>query len=250
MKRPLEALLAAAVVLACGPARADEQEAKAVIDKAIKAMGGEEKLAKIKAYSSKATGTVTFNGNEIPFTGETTLQGIERFRSEFEGEADGNKFKGVTVVNGNKGWRKFGDEAMEIDSDALANEKRIIYLQAVSILVLPLKGKDFKVDSAPDGKVGDKPASAVKAIGPDGKDFTLYFDKESGLPVKMSAKVNDWQGQEYTQETMFEEYKEIEGIKKATKSTSKRDGERFVDSKVTEFKVIENPGPDVFAEPK
>ena len=34
-----------------------------------------------------------------------------------------------------------------------------------------------------------KPAAALKVTGPDGKDFTLYFDKESGLPVRMVAKV-------------------------------------------------------------
>ena len=250
MRRFLGAALAATFVMAWGTARADEQEAKAVIDKAIKAIGGEEKLSKVKGFSSKAGGTVSVEGNEISFTGETTSQGIERYRSEFEGEFNGNSFKSVTVVNGEQGWRKFGEESMALDADTLANEKRIAYLHAVPVLILPLKGKGFKVDSAPGEKVNDKPAAAVKATGPDGKEFTLYFDKESGLPVKLSGRVTDWRGQEYTQETTFEEYKDFDGIKKATKSHSKRDGERFVEGTITEFKVIESPSPELFAEPK
>ena len=57
------------------------------------------------------------------------------------------------------------------------------------MLLVPLKGKGFKFVSAADDKVGDKPASVVKVTGPDGKDFTLYFDKTSGLPVKRTAKL-------------------------------------------------------------
>ncbi len=66
----------------------------------------------------------------------------------------------------------------------------------------------------------------------------------------MTGRISDWRGEEYTQDTTFEDYKEFDGIKKATKTLSKRDGERFVEATITEFKVIESPGPDVFAEPK
>ena len=53
------------------------------------------------------------------------MQGLDHYRSEFEGEFNGNPIKGVTVLNGDKGWRKFGENAMEMDEDAVANEKRI-----------------------------------------------------------------------------------------------------------------------------
>ena len=246
----IPALLVLAAVAPTGPARADEKEALAVLDKAVKALGGEEKLGKVKAYSTKAKGTVTFGGNEIPFTGETTVQGVDKIRSEFEGEANGNAFKGVTVLNGDKAWRKFGDDAMEMDADALANEKRTVYLQVTPVLILPLKGKGFKVDSAPDEKVGDKPAAVVKASGPDGKEFTLYFDKESGVPVKQKARVVGFQNDEFSQETTYENYKDFGGIKRATKSVSKRDGEPFIDAEVVDFKTLDKVDADTFAEPK
>ena len=52
---------------------------------------------------------------------------------------------------------------------------------------MPLKGKGFKVDSSGDEKVGEKAVAVVRVTGPEGKEFTLYFDKESGLPVKMKV---------------------------------------------------------------
>ena len=64
-------------------ARAAEGDAKSILDKAIKAMGGEEKLAKVEAYSWKAKGTVNFNGNENESHGEVTVKGLDHFRREF-----------------------------------------------------------------------------------------------------------------------------------------------------------------------
>src|SRR5579864_1347099 len=115
------------------PVRADDKDAHAVLDKAIKALGGEEKLGKVEAATWKGRGKVTINGDDNPFSIQTTMQGLDRVRTEFEGEFNGNAVKVVTVLNGDKGWRKFGDMAMELDSDSLASTKRTVYLQLVPI---------------------------------------------------------------------------------------------------------------------
>ena len=156
----------------------------------------------------------------------------------------------MTVLNGDKGWRKFGDNKMDLDEDALANEKRRVYLQVIPSLLMPLKEKGFKLEAVAEEKVGDKPAAGIKVTGPDGKDFTLYFDKESGLPVKLVAKVVGFRGDEFTQETTYKDYKEFDGIKKATKAESKRDGEDFIKSEITEFKVLDKVDPKTFSEPE
>jgi len=153
-------------------------------------------------------------------------------------------------LNGTKGWRRFGDNKMDMDEDAVSNEKRTIYLQVVPMTILPLKGKGFKVESAGEEKVGDKPAAVVKVTGPDGKDFKLSFDNESGLPVKLVAKVVGFGGEDFTQETTYKDYKDFDGIKKATKVESKRDGEDFIKSEVSEFKVVDKVDPKTFAEPE
>ena len=251
MKRFLGAWLAAALLTGQGAAlRADDKDATAILDKAIAALGGEEKLAKAGSASWKGKGTITFNDTENPIKTKTTIQGLDRNRAEFEAEFNGNEVKGVTVLDGNKGWRKFGDESQDLDGEALATEKRRAYLQAAPATILPLKGKGFKVETAPDEKVDGKPAAVIKATGPDGKTFTLAFDKESGLPVKMTARVKGWQGEDYEQETTMSDYKEFGGIKRATKTESKRDGNPFVKLELSEFKVEDKLDPETFAEPK
>ncbi|MHB1425477.1 MAG: hypothetical protein ACYC3I_20100 [Gemmataceae bacterium] len=252
MKWFLGAVLAALGVVALGvPAgAADDKDVSAVLDKAIKALGGEEKLSKVKAATWKAKGKITFNGSDNEFTSTATVQGLDRFRSTFEGDFDGNKVTGVTILAKNKGWRQFNDNKTDMDADAVANEKRSVYLQVVPMILLPLKDKGFKVGAAGEKKVGDKPAVGLKVTAPDGKDFTLFFDKDSGLPVLLVAKVVGFMGDEYTQETSFADYKEFDGIKKAAKVVSKRDGEKFLESRIIEFKALDKIDPKTFEEPQ
>jgi hypothetical protein len=252
MTRLLGAVLLAALVSGpAGPAKgADDKDVQAVLDKAIKALGGAEKLGAVKAFTWKTKGTISFGGSDNEFTSTVTVQDLDHLRSEFEGEFGGNKVKGITVLVGDKGWRKFGDMGMELDKDGVANEKRSLYLQAIPVTLVPLKGKGFKVEGAGTEKVGDKPAVVLKVTGPDGKDFKLYFDQESGLPVKQVAKVIGFTGEEFTQETTFAGYKDFGGIKKATKVESKRDGEKFLAQEITDFKPVEKVDPKTFTEPK
>ncbi len=250
MKRLLGALFA--ITLATGPAitaRADDKDPTAILDKAIKALGGEEKLKKAEAISWKSKGTIRFGENENEIKTHATAKGLDHYLRESEAEFNGEPRKFVVVLNGDKGWRKFGEEPMEMDGDALANQKRSTYLEVVPITLVPLKGKDFKLEAAGEEKVDGKPAVGIKVTGPDQKDFTLYFDKESGLPVKLVAKVIGFRGDEYTQETTYKDYKDFDGIKKATKVDSKRDGEDFIKSEITEFKVLEKVDPKTFSEP-
>ena len=218
-----------------------------IVDKAIRAAGGEAKLSTAKVIEWKATGKIFIQDNENHFKSSYVAQGLERFKQDFEGDFNGNTVKGATVLDGDKGWRKFGDMTNEMDKDAVANEKRMLYLQVIPTTLVGLKDKAFKLESAGQEKINDKPAEAVKVTGPDGKDFTLYFDSETGLPVKEIAKVIGWGGEEFTQETTYSDYKDFNGIKKATHVQNKRDGEKFIEMTITEFKVRDHADPAAFA---
>jgi hypothetical protein len=54
----------------------------------------------------------------------------------------------------------------------------------------------------------------------------------------------------FTEETTFADYKEFAGIKIATKVVAKRGGEKYLESQITEFKVLDKVDPKMFDEPK
>jgi hypothetical protein len=250
MIRFMSVLLATGLVLGLGRLTLADDDSKAVIDKAIKALGGAEKLGAIKAVVWKTKGKIHINDNDNEISTKVTAQGFDHFRQEFEGEFNGTPIKGVTVLDGDKAWRKIGEEPNKLEDDALANEKRNVYLQVVPQMPSLLTREGFKVEAAEEEKVGGKAAAVLKVTGPDGKDFQLFFDKESGLPVQLKATVAGRQGAEFAQETTFGSYKDFDGVKRATKLETKRNGKKFLDAEVTEFKILEKVDPKTFAEPK
>ncbi len=245
------ALLAALATGLGGPARAEgDAKVTAVLDKAIKALGGEEKLAGVKAAALKLQGTITTAAGESEFTARVTTEGLDRFRQDFEGDIGGNKIHALTVLNGDKGWRKFNKEVAALDKNYLAGDKHKAYLQVIPMTLLPLKGKDFKVEMVGEDKVNGKPAVVVKVTEPGGKDFKLYFDKESGLPVKhVSIVASEIGGGPVLQEMTYGNYKDFGGVKVATKLNSKREHNDFLDAEIVEFKVLKDVDPKLFTEP-
>jgi hypothetical protein len=230
------------------PARADDQSANAVLDKAIAALGGQEKLAKAAIFSWKVKGKVHAGGTERPFDSQVTANGLDQFRREFAFP----QFNGLLVIDGDKAWRKTRGGAMELDQASLANEKRSAYLQTIPVTLLALKGKGFAIELAGEEVVDNKPASLLKVKPPDGKEFTLAFDKQTGLPVKEVATMiaGGGGGQEVSVETLFRDYKDFDGIKKATRMEVKRDGDASSEMEITEFKVLDKVDPDTFAKPE
>ncbi len=229
---------------------ADDLDAKAVVAKAIKAMGGNENLKKATAMTWKGKGSISFGDNDSEFVSQVKVRGLNHYQSEFEGEFGGNKIRGVTVINGDKGWRKFGEMVLPLDATELANEKRAVYLLVVPVTLVSLLEKEFKLEGKGEEQVGEKTVVTLKVTGPDGKDFTLSFDKESGLPMRLTATVNGFMGDEFVQETTFGKYQDFDGLKRATKIRNKRDGKTFISQDITEFKVLEKLPDETFAEPK
>lgn len=247
MKWFLGTILASLIVMSLGDrTRAtDDKDAQAILDKAIKALGGQDKLSQIKAATWKIQGKITSDSNDSEYNSVLTVQGLDRFRATFESEFNGRKFKIVTVLAGAKGWRKVGDKKMTIDETELADQRRAVYLEVVSMTLVSLKHKGFKVAAAGEKMVGDKPAVGLNVTGPEGKDFKLFFNKDNGLPIMQTARMVG-----FTEETTFADYKEFAGIKIATKVVAKRDGEKYLESQITEFKVLDKVDPKTFDEPK
>jgi hypothetical protein len=227
----------------------DKDDVKAVIDKAIKARGGEEKLAKYKAFTIKSKGKINLMGNEIEFTNETAVQIPDKMRSYVEGEFGGVKFTRIQVVNGNKGWLSQMGNTEEMNEEQLNAAKEEQHAGRVVTLV-PLKDPAFTLAPLGEVKVGDRPAVGVKVSHKGQKDINLYFDKEKGLLLKTQRRVKDMMtGQELDQETLFSNYKEVDGVQHPMKQTIKRDGNDFLTIEISEYKSHDKLDDKLFSKP-
>src|SRR5262245_20069739 len=113
--------LAAVALLAAGTARAedDQKAAKALVQKAIKATGGEKVLKQAKGVVEQMKGQVTVMGATIEFTGTSSYQVPDRLRLELNLTVMGNEVTQITVVNKDKGRVSTAGRTTALDKDAM-----------------------------------------------------------------------------------------------------------------------------------
>lgn len=244
------ALLASGLVLtAAVTARAGDDAARALIDRAVKAHGGEANLAKWPAVTARIKGTFHGLGAAIPVTGEFAAQGPDRSKFAIEGQVDGQAFRLIQVLDGKRGWSKTDNDATEeLSKEDLARAREEAYADWVATLV-PLKDKKFTLAPLGEIAVHKRPALGVTVSSKGRRDVNLYFDKESGLLVKTECRVEDDNGQEVTEETLLGDYKEVQGTKQAMKLTIRRDGNLYLECEITECRLEERLDASVFAKP-
>lgn len=234
-----------------GLARGDDQaDARKIIDKAIKAEGGAEKVAKNKAATWKVKGNFYGLGNALPYTGEYAIQFPDKFRFALEFDAGGQKAKMIAVVNKDKGWRDLNGNVMDMDKEQVTEAREGMYAQNV-FRAVALKEKGYTFSPLGEVKVDKRPAVGVKVSHKGHRDVNLYFDPKSGLLVKTEARVKDeMTGQEVKQETFFSDYKESNGDKHPTKVVIKRDGQLYVEAENSDYKFAEKLDDSLFTKPK
>lgn len=251
MRRIMRAVCLIALLAAVSPVRAQEDaKPREIIDKAIKAQGGADKLKKYKATVSKTKGKFYGMGEGIEYTGTTSLQLPDRIRNEVETDAGGMAFKFVQVISGDKGWIKFNDTTMDMNEEGLKEAKEQMNAGNITHLVV-LTGKEYKLSELGDAKVGNRPVVGVRVERKGYRDVSLFFDKENFRLLKSETRGKDviGGGGEFTSETLYEDYKKVDGMSIAHKVTINRDGKKFIEGTVTEVKLSEKLDDSVFAKP-
>lgn len=238
-----------AVLIATSRAQAAD-EPKALIEKAIAASGGEALVKQAKsAVSWKTKGKVYPMGQEIAFTGKGCRMLPDKMRQDLEINANGNEMK-IVFGSGSKGsWMVLNDAAMDAPESQQTSAQ--IELHATNVCgLVALRGDGFKLESLGASEVDGKKVEGIKVSMKDKPDIKLFIDPSSNLVVKCEFKTVDGQsGSEVNQEMFFADYKDFSGVKRATKIMIKRDGEKFLDSESTDYKVEDKVDEKQFDKP-
>jgi hypothetical protein len=245
-------ILAVGMLLLLGPfARADDQaDARAIVEKSIKATGDLEKYVNHKGGLAKGKGTIHAMGMMIPFTMDYRFQFPGQSRAEIDADIMGMQLKVIEIVNGNKGWVKLGDAVSDMDENKLAESQTQLYTLIVTSL-LPLRDKAFTLSTLGEAKVEGVDAVGVRVACPGKPDVSLFFDKRTSLLLKSQHRTKDSMagGNEVEEETLYFDYQEKDGIKAAMKLKVKREGKLFIDFEAEEYASVEKQDEALFAKP-
>lgn len=222
------------------PALADDSDARDIVKKAIKALGQNEDRS-IKAVTYKASGTFYGMGMELPFSGTWTIEYPNKTRIEITDFV-------TIVVDGKQGWLSAMGGTLDLPEDQLTEQLESIHADWASEVV-PLLGKDFKLTRVGEAKVDDEPVVTIKASYPGRRDLTLHFDKETGLLRKLEQLVKDDSGVEVNQETLILAYGQSGAVKVPAKLLIKRDGQKYLEAEISEYKYLDKVPEDTFRRP-
>lgn len=238
-----------AAVFALGPAALrGEDEARAVVEKAIAAQGGKDQVAKLtKAWKAKVRGIR--DGNAM--SGETYWDPPDRFKADLRIEvASGKTTRVVAVLNGEKGWQSVDGEIHEIPGGALSELRDLQFRGRKIRSLLPLL-TDGEFTLSPLGKkqVGGRSSAGVRVGSEDGLELDLFFDTETGLLVKKEQRRADSTGRESLVETFYSNYKDFGGLRLATVIAKHADGQLQSTQELLEISFVERIDPGEFTKP-
>lgn len=235
------AFLGLAVCLA--PARADDAaEARAVVEKAVKAHGGADNLTRARTLSRSVKGTLSL-GMEVTFSGEEVHNLPAQFRSRIEV----GKLPLLRVVNGDKGWKTSGGVTVELEKGGLAEIQEEAWVLYV-VTLAPLLKDDLELRPLPEAKVHGKACVGVKVTGRGRPDLALYFDKDTGMLTKLARKARE-AGLMVDKDYYYSDPKDVDGAKLPGKDTVHVNGRLFYEVNYSDYKVLRKVDESLFSRP-
>ena len=244
------ALVVAAVLLGMARRAAAEDDPRAVIEKAVRAHGGAEKISQLKAVRMKVRGTLYLGKEGVPFVGETAAQLPDKLKNTLGFELEGKKQDVRQVVNGDKATVTINGEPLALKEQHVAELKEVLYGERVNTLVPLLRDKGYELDAAGEGKLDGRPTVGVKVSSRGHRDVTLHFDKETGLLVKAERRALDFGTlKEISQEERYADFKEVDGLRRPLKVTVLRDGKKYMEGEVVQLQYFDKLDDGEFGQP-
>jgi hypothetical protein len=234
------------------PLQAQESEAKAIVDKGMKAHGDEKVAQKLMAATGKAKGTVYIMDMPFNMKVQSWLHLPAKTKTVIALSGDGFNLDIVEIVNGDKGWISVDGNVMDLDDDQMKEAKDSMHVERVTSLFGIKADKEMKLAALGETKVGDKAVVGVAVTKKGQRDVKLYFDKATNMLAKAEYRaVDPISKEEVTQEKLFGGYKElVPGFKSATNFTVKNDGKLFMELEITEIRPVDRHDDSTFAKPK
>jgi hypothetical protein len=183
-----------------------------IIEKYVSALGGADAIKKVT--SRVMTGTIQTGGSETP---------IELFTKAPNKRISISNGQSFTAFDGTAGWMgSTGRPAREMS----ATESEAAGLDAEFALALRLKEIFPQLRRGRPETIGGVECEVLNATRPGRPPVRLYFDKNSGLLLRLVRYAETPVGRNATQ-IDYADYREIDGVKSPFRWTLSRPNGRF-----------------------
>jgi hypothetical protein len=237
-------ILVAAVANARG-----QDTARGIIENAVKAHGGQERLARIRADQIQVKGSLLVEGQQTPFVGETTVQLPAQFKNVIRLMTPKGQVTVVQILNGDKVLVTIDGQPQKVDPAAVADMRETFQLNRAIRLVPLLTDRSYELAMLAEVKVNDRPALGVRVTAKGRRELRLFFDKDTSLLVKSEYMIDAGEGKEVRQEVFYGDFRDLGGYKRPVKLVALRDGKKVMEAELTDVKYFDKIDDAEFAKP-
>jgi zinc protease len=217
------------------------EKAKALLDRAIEAKGGLEKLRGIKTIVAKQTLT----NPEAPGRSTVTLNYLQ-YPDRFRIETNAGESAVITAYDGTEAWMK-DPRAVRAAPEQVAREARATLRRDSLALLLAAKDGKLTPRLLPDVKdASGRVDHALEISGPDLNPIILYIDPATAL-IRKQVFTADVPGRPIVEE-QFSDYRAVDGVQ-IPFTASRKAGPVTLERKVTDIKFNTPIDPTLFKRP-
>jgi len=206
----------------------NDNRAIAIIEKAIAAHGGKDRLIAFQKRRMKTTGVLYIDDTKIAFAAELWehLPNCTKVVAHLKaGEVEQVETR---VANNEKVWRKIdNDDAALAPKELQIGMRAGLYSRYIMTLVPILENKGVNLKLLEESMIEKRRVLGVRVSGVDKEDIDLFFDAKSGYLVRCITKPSDPSFKGSALEELFSEFKDFEGLKCPTQSIAYYGGKKF-----------------------
>lgn len=222
--------------------------AQKIVERALLGLGGKEKVASLKSASWT---TVSKPTKDTERTQRITAHGYDCYRTESEHLVNGEPMTLLYVLNRTTGWRREGRGAVaEFPQTAVSSSRENFYALRVGELLTLLSEKDLVLTSTGPRKIGRRQLTGIRVEKKGYPTSHLFFDLDTGLLHRSESNLSPRaDGTRSLLSYTFEDYREFQGLKHATRIISKVDEQPETSWLIRDFRVLETIDPHLFEKP-
>lgn len=227
--------------------QSSSKDAIAVLDKALEAKGGFDRLAKVKTFVWEGNAKLTIGGQTAPASVVKTFVIPDKLRLDMA--INGGQLKASTVFDGANGWASQQPQGQAAQVVALPKGEVELGRGQIwrdnDFILLRHKAEGARARKLDDRKVGAAPHHAIEITSKDGKQaVVLLIDKKTHMVAGM-----DFTEQGLEVKERYARYKKVDGIQVAQERSTDSD-QLKLEVAMTKASFETKVDPSTFAKPK
>lgn len=223
----------------------EEQQLQEVINKAIRAAGGEGNPRAFRAVTCKSKGTYDLGDVRASFRVQFYLQLPGKSRMELKIRIGDTEYEHIRIVSGKQGWvsRPLAEKSiieMERMTDGeLASSEELVYHLHLIYRPETLRDSFLRLSYLGESVIGGRACVGIKVTHPKHREVTIYYDSDTGLLHKLTAHEKHGLSLESVPiDSYFINYKDVDGLRMPFNSKGERNGTLFREWEITEIRFL------------